>query len=377
VYTIYLDGEVLHAPTLAENGYVVSSPKLELEVNKAGSLTFTVTEQNPCYDKISLIKSIVTVYSENEIIFRGRVAETTMDFYRRKEVYCEGELAFLLDSVHRPEYESVTVTEWLSRVIRQHNAQVDSRRCFAFGKNTATEKSFGLSAADTEKIVYETTFDFISTNILDEFGGYLRTRGSEDTRYIDYLAEGSIESGQTIEFGKNLLDLSHVISADNVFTVLIPVGATTTEEKNGADQVSGTVTIASVNNGKDYIENEKAVKLFGRIWATEQWDDETSPSALYKKGLSYLNLHVSESVSLSLSAVDLSLLGAEYDRFRLGETVRVVSVPHGIDTTFTISGMSLDLENPGSSTYELGSPKAKLTESVLKQTKNKNIVLHG
>lgn len=375
MYTIYLDGDIMHSPTLADDGYIVLSPTLELEVNKAGSLSFTITEQNPCYDKISLIKSIVVVYSGDEIIFRGRVIEATTDFYNRKEVYCEGELAFLLDSIHRPQFLSATVTEWLTKVLKQHNNQVDSSRQFSMGKNTATTKSLTITGQDVEKYKYEATYDFISNNILDEYDGYLRIRGDETTRYIDYLAEGSIESNQTIEFGENLLDLSRAVSANSVFTVLIPIGKITTTEDNSVETVSSVVTISTVNSGKDYIENETGVKLFGRIWSTEQWTDETSPSTLLKNGRSYLNLHVSESVSITVSAVDLSLLSVEYDRFRIGEAVRVVSVPHGVDTWFTLSAMTLDLSDPGKSTYTLGSPRKKITDAVQSQTKQKKIVL--
>ena len=40
MYTIYAGGEALYSPHLVNDGYGVLSPKLTVELNKSGSLSF-------------------------------------------------------------------------------------------------------------------------------------------------------------------------------------------------------------------------------------------------------------------------------------------------------------------------------------------------
>ena len=61
MFTILSDGNTMYAPTLIESGYVVASPKLTKEVNKAGSLEFTLPATNPAYSNYSKMKSLLTV----------------------------------------------------------------------------------------------------------------------------------------------------------------------------------------------------------------------------------------------------------------------------------------------------------------------------
>ena len=99
MYTIHADGKVLHNPNLVHEGYGVLTPKLTVELGKAGSLEYMLPPNNALYDSVKKLKSIITAYQDGEEIFRGRVLHDDNDFYRRKKVYCEGELSFLLDSL--------------------------------------------------------------------------------------------------------------------------------------------------------------------------------------------------------------------------------------------------------------------------------------
>ena len=133
MYTIYVDGELLYAPTLVHEGYAVLNPKLTVELNKAGSLTFLLPPNNVMYDRIQKLKSVVTVLQDNEEIFRGRVLHDTRDFYNRKDVYCEGELSFLLDSIQRPYNLTGSFSDMFTQLINTHNEQVDEFKRFTVG----------------------------------------------------------------------------------------------------------------------------------------------------------------------------------------------------------------------------------------------------
>ena len=80
------------------------APKVTQEVNKTGSFEFSIYPDHPYYDLIHRFTDIITVYDDgiSEPLFRGRIVKDEKGFYNEKKVTCEGELAFLLDSVQRP-----------------------------------------------------------------------------------------------------------------------------------------------------------------------------------------------------------------------------------------------------------------------------------
>ena len=262
MYTIYADGNVLYSPFLVEDGYCVLSPKLTVELNKSGSLSFVMPPTNVMYDSIQKLKSIITVTQDDEEIFRGRVLYDEKDFYNRKNVYCEGELSFLVDSVVRPYSFQGGVTELFTKYLNNHNSQVDPDKQFQVGIVTVTDPNDYITRESSD---YPNLLDEMKAKLVVLLGGYLRPRPENNIRYLDYVTDYGTVSDQIIEFGVNLLDLTEYISAEDVFTVLIPLGATQEDESGNT---SSRLTIESVNGGLDYIEDETAIALFGRIWKT-------------------------------------------------------------------------------------------------------------
>lgn len=102
------------------------------------------------------------------------------------------------------------------------------------------------------QIVGVINYDLVFRRKYIAHGGYIRPRLTDGQRYIDLVAEYGKVNSQVIEFGLNMLDISEYISADNVFTVLIPLGA---EQQDADGNNTGRLTIASVNSGKDYISD--------------------------------------------------------------------------------------------------------------------------
>lgn len=351
MYTIFVDGKALYAPNLANEGYDVLNPKLTMEMNKAGSLEFILPPNNVMYDQIQKLKSIVQVFDGSEEIFRGRILHEERDFYRRKQVYCEGELAFLLDSIQRVYDYQGTLEGLFRQYITNHNDQVEATKKFTVGQITVTDKNNYVHYSSTQ---YPDTWSELKEKLINTHGGYIRTRFQDGVRYIDYIEDYETISPQIIEFGVNMLDISEYIKADDVFTVLIPLGAT---------QANNTrLTIASVNQGKDYIKDDSAVDLFGYVWKVNMWNDVTVPENLKTKGQSYLNKGIQMSVSLEMKAVDLHLINVDTQRIRLGDHIRVLSVPHHLDKFFQCTKISLDLVNPNNSQYDFGVAFSSMTD---------------
>lgn len=367
MYSIYMDGKILHEPRLKEDGLVVVEPTLENELNKAGSLKFTITPNNQRYSQCKKMKSIIQVFDNGNEIFRGRILDDTEDFYKRRAVVCEGDLNFLLDSLLRPYSFQGDIPDFAKTIIENHNAQVEEAKRFELGKVTISDSNNYINRSSVN---YTKTLDVINEKIIDTHGGYIDTRKENGTYYVDFLADYERVNSQTIEFKKNLLDITKYITAENIYTVLIPLGALQEVSSTAeGETVQKRLTIESVNDGKDYIYSQTAINLFGMIWRTETFDDVTLPENLLAKGIEKLNENIELSITLKLRAVDLHLLDVNVQRLRKGDYVRVISKPHGLDTYFQLTKINLKLANPDQSTYEFGVSYSSLTEKTISGNK--------
>ena len=87
MYQVRCDEHIIY--DLRDEELIIISPKLSLELNKTGIFTFTIPPQNPYYDYIKKLKSIITIYQDGVQIWEGRVLNDKLDFYNRKQVECE------------------------------------------------------------------------------------------------------------------------------------------------------------------------------------------------------------------------------------------------------------------------------------------------
>lgn len=353
MYIIKTDDKLLYSPELIDQGYKVLSPRLQPEVNMAGSLSFVLPPGNVMYEAIQKMKSIITVEQDGEIIFRGRMSEEATDFYRQKEVYCEGDLSFLLDSMQTPFTFTGKAAALLAMLIAKHNEQVDEEKRFTLGIVTAVDDEDSVDYAVTN---YANTSSTLQALLLDVFGGYLRTRHEDGKHYLDYIDAFNSECTQKIEFGVNLLDIDSQVGAQDIFTVLIPLGAL---------QDDGTqLTIESVNGGISHIENSAGVAKYGRIWKTYTWDQVTDPAQLLALGKAYAQ-SATLNETLTLQAVDLHLLNVDTDKIRLGDAVQLLSAPHGLDRKSICAAMDIDLEDASKSTYTFGLQKQTMADQAV------------
>ena len=131
----------------------------------------------------------------------------------------------------------------------------------------------------------------------------------------------------------------------------------------GADDGNGNrLTIESVNDGRDYLENATGIALFGHIWETLTWEDVTIASNLKTKGRAALDAAVLRSFTITVSAVDLAALGVNTDAIRTGWSYRVISEPHGIDMYMAVVRSEIDPQNVSENTYTFGAVIQALTD---------------
>lgn len=91
-YKIFCDDYILYDSQL--NEFQVGSPVLKQELNTANELTFTIYPNHPYFNNISKLSSIVRVYRNDKLLFKGRVINSELGFYNEKKITCEGVLAF-------------------------------------------------------------------------------------------------------------------------------------------------------------------------------------------------------------------------------------------------------------------------------------------
>lgn len=112
------------------------------------------------------------------------------------------------------------------------------------------------------------------------------------------------------------------------------------------------------------------MQLFGWIWDTVEYENVTLPVNLINKGRQYLNSVINERMTIELSAVDLHHLNCNIEKFKKGDWVRVVSIPHKIDKLFQVTKLSISLDNPKESQLILGQTFETLTQNQLKESKS-------
>lgn len=433
MYLIKCDDYTIYDPSNPE--MVVTSPSINLEVNKIGSLSFLIYPTHPYFNMLKKMESVITVYQDSKVLFKGRVYSDTVSFYKVKKVEAEGLLAYFNDSIIRPYSFTGSVKEYINFLITQHNEQVSEHQQFKLGKVTVRDSNDYIVRENSNNP--DTWSEITDKLINSSLGGYIIIRYEEDGNYIDYLESYTDVSTQSIEYAVNLLDLESVVKGDSLSTCIIPYGmslsdvtgyqseedintaiaenknaqsetetkidetkrsykngnydnysdyqkdiselyeklATLQQEQNsleyalsqwnytgggGADE---RVTIKSVNGGIDYIQNDEAVAKYGKIYEIVTWDDVGKPENLLKKAQEYLQGSIKLTNTLSIKAVDLHLSNEQIEAFQIGDHIQVYSTPHGINEMMMLTSYNLDLSNPTSFQFTLGTEKSSFLDS--------------
>ncbi|CUP04003.1 phage tail protein [Fusicatenibacter saccharivorans] len=360
MYTIkaFVDGKeyTLHNPKI--RNLIVGDPYYQKGDNVNGQASFSVYPKHPYYQYVKKLTTDIVIYKDDVEKFAGRVLYDDQDSKGVKKVFVEGELAYFCDSVQRPNvYHNISVRDYVSKIIDNHNAQVEERKQFTLGRVTVTDPNDSLYRYAN----WESTRDTLKTKLVERLGGHLVIRKENGVRYLDYLSDDDFyrQNTQEIRFGKNLLDYSENMDASDLVTCVIPLGATL--EESSIEGLDERLTISSVNGGVDYVSSSEAIAAYGKICKTVTWDDVTVPANLLRKGKEYLKSTQFENMVLNIKAVDLNLIDSATQEFEVGDLIRCISPPHGLDTNMPLSSITVYLTNLSKNTVTLGSEKSNST----------------
>ena len=371
MYKIFADDTLIYDSTVED--FKIGKGSITLEVNKSGSFSFSLYPDHFYYDNFVKLKTVITVYKSGKIVFRGRILNDVTDYRNIKSITCEGELGFLQDSIIRPFAFSGSPRNLLTKLITEHNAQVDDFKRFKIGVIEVEDNNDYIERSNEK---YESTLTNISGRLLESaLGGYIYiTHGEDGTETIptiNYVTVINKISSQTIEFGLNLKDYTKTAKAEDIATAIIPFGAEVEIETESGDETeSGSettekvrLTIADVNNGSDYVYSETGVAMYGWIFKTVEWNDVTDANNLKKKAEAYLDTVINQNITIELTAIDLHLLDPTIESINVCEFVKAVSTPHNFDATLLCNKQTIDILKPDNDSYVLGYTKSSFTES--------------
>lgn len=257
MYKVYADDTLIDGTQLSD--YSLSDPTLEEEINEIPTFEFTMPCNHPLIEEISVRSTIITVYEGSTELFRGRVLDETSDFYGNLEVYCEGALGFLCDSIVLPMAYSGDVEHFLQSMLDFHNQCVVTHDTTGAEEDTSRKIVLGeVDSSETINVLTsdcQTVYEAITSAITDEIGGYF-IMGYDGTNYVlNYYEELETDESteQEVRYGTNLIDIEQYLDSADIITCLIPFGASisqgeTVEETDDEGNV--------ISSEYEYGENE-------------------------------------------------------------------------------------------------------------------------
>lgn len=351
---------VIHHPYF--NDLKLPSGQIKEGINVADSFTFSILPNNPGYDLIRPLTTLITVENikTGKTEFDGRILMPTESMDESgtfgKSFICESDLGYLNDSSQRHgEYHNISVREFLQIMIDNHNRDVAGDpidKTFRVGR-------VGVDSSTSELyryLGYESTFDTIQDKLIDRLGGELHVRKENGVRYLDYLMPGNTVKSTEIRLAKNLKSIAKEVDPTEIITRLIPLGERIeSEDEEATDASEARLTIDSVNGGKDYIIDHAAERAIGTVIVRSQiWDDITQPNILKTRGEQFLKENNRVKGQYQISALDLSLIDLDTDSFEVGYYYPVINPVMGINENLRVIGKTTDIINPNQNALTFG-----------------------
>jgi len=356
--SIFNDGKRIdiHQQNISANKLVEG--KVKSMVDGIDTFDFSFYQNNKGYGQIQPLKTQIEVVNTktNESIFKGRVYMPTDDMasngLHSTSFVCQSEMGYLTDSVSRHVEWRGSPRNLMTSILNWHNGQVEDFKKFQLGVVEVEDSNdfqyLYLSAT-------RTTYEEILDKIIDRLGGELSIRYDKGVRYLDVLKRIGKQSKTTIKLGKNLRTLSRTVDATEVITRLTPLGARIeSEDETATDASEERLTIASVNNGKPYIDREDLFKYYTIKGKSVVWEDVNDPKILLTKGKEYMAKIQPVKTQYTLTAYDLHTIGKAPEEFKIGYDYHVMNPVMNLDNYLRCVELTIDIVSPQESSMVIG-----------------------
>ena len=364
------------------SGDYVTDAQLSMSVNAVSYFDFTISLTHSLYDIIAEHAGIVELYFDDAKLFSGEITEISVDLNGNKDITCAGALDYLSYTLVRP-YSTIdgeadllapsSIDGYFNWLIEQHNKHcLDSRKHFFVGVNQG-------NLLDNNNYIYRasselpTTSSEIEDKILNSIGGYLYVRYKDDKNILDLYADTHEANTHIIDFGVNITDFVKTTSTDDQYTAVIATGYTPDPPEDDPQKKMNPITLEGCVDGGtpyspsivkmgDVVYDVNAVARYGYKEYHVSNDDIKTYDGLLQYACKVLNKLLSPSLSVSVKAVDLSLyMNDKYEHMQVGQAVRVRSKLHNIDEYLVVNSITLDMNNPENTEYQLGESYDTLT----------------
>ena len=323
-YQIYCDGNLIADNFTRDLMYL--NGRLEQGENEAETLNFKLPASNPYREKIVPLGSTISLYENYKMKWQGRPMVVSYDMLNDMSISCEGVIAWLIDIII-PSYtvRNQSYSYYIEEMLNRYNQYASSNRRISLGSVSSGTLSAQIS---TSYIKASELFKIFLKRVSGAFYITYDTNGTPLMNFRTSIKKAS----QSVRYSLNLLDLTRSIDPSNIITAVWAKG----------DGIAAVEVI-----------NKEAAKTFGKIY-TEQTFAGTSKTEVENMATSFLEQNILGDSTMVVKAIDLSAIDKSEVAFDIGDTVNVVSAPHGVNTTMKITHISVDLNDASRSTLTLG-----------------------
>lgn len=343
-------------------------------INSIDSFSFSMLPNNPGFDNLHEFTTFVKVFNtaKNRTEFNGRVLYSTPSMSESglivEEATCESFLGFLCDSQQSYREEARwQVDTFVATVIKAHNDQVEDYKKFeVVVDSTFARKSFRCG------IQRENTWKTLQEKLIKNVGGEIKFDVIDGKNRI-YIKEihGHISTTE-IALSKNMKSITKEKDPSALITRLIPLGATIKDDEG--NDTGERVDITSVNNGKNYIDDENGLSKYGIHIGYAEFDDVTEPSNVLLRGKTWLQNNNKVYTKYIVTALDLSLIGLDFEDFQPYNYYPIKNKLLRIDDNARIIKKTIDVCNDTKGSFEIGENFESLSEMQRHQASSLNDV---
>lgn len=370
--TVY-DPQDIDIGTSYEN--VAYNISLDMQTGSAGTLTFTIPVGHPNYNDFRVLRTTVKVKANGGDIWMGRVLSIKRDFLKNMTIQCEGALAFLNDILTRPQSFLRTYINpdyWAGKTVQVQDTKyghevlqiiMDNYNRWCSGKHHCWYGGFANDLISMEVALYtditgyETTLSAINKLLDGDTDALLDWYLVNDNTWGECFAihiinvTSAFPSGTgTITLANNLIDYQSSVDGSDIYTQIVPLD----KNKKGTETASAGVPPDAYQGSN--------VGAYGIIEKVYNYSGEDEDGSLFTAAYEVMTAEDLKNLSppndLTINAVDMGLTDDGTGMIFPGKSYTITSSYHSLSGTYNCVGMKVNLDEPGSATYQFLLPEA-------------------
>ena len=169
------------------------------------------------------------------------------------------------------------------------------------------------------------------------------------------------------------------VAVNPAIPYVIPAGTAVRYVGLNPTYYDGTVTLdrlpshmmtGAYDNDMGIVWHRQAATRYGLKVMTFHDSDVKDARTLMNKAIAVLGANIEPKRNLSVSAVDMAFYASGYQHLQAGQTVRVISEPHGLDLNMYVMSADINMQDPSQTRYQLGTMQNTLSRSLMRTKKD-------